>query len=196
MVWNVKGTVIEGCASEGQCPLFLGRDMEEPCKSFLLMQIKEGQIDNVDVGGTLVIAVADLYSGKAADLPVKGGEGGIYISSTATEEQRKLLEPFLVNNVPGFLIVKKCLGVRFVDITLSQEGNTYHITMPYGELKGSVLVGGDGKNVQRLENLLTSMYFSDVKVCNTDFWKYTDFGKNFEFVNRSGFMTEFNLHGE
>jgi len=144
----------------------------------------------------LVIAVADLYSGKAADLPVKGGEGGIYISSTATEEQRKLLEPFLVNNVPGFLIVKKCLGVRFVDITLSQEGNTYHITMPYGELKGSVLVGGDGKNAQRLENLLTSMYFSDVKVCNTDFWKYTDFGKNFEFVNRSGFMTEFNLHGE
>lgn len=196
MVWNVRGTVIEGCASEGQCPLFLGRDMEELCKSFLLMQIKEGQIDNVDVGGTLAIAVADLYSGKAADLPVKGGEGGIYISSTTTEEQRRLLQPFLVNNVPGFLIVKKCLGVRFVDINLSQEGNNYHVTMPYGELKGSLMVGGDGKNPQRLENLLTSAYFSDVKVCNTHFWKYTDFGKNFEFTNRSGFMTEFNLQGE
>ncbi len=195
MVWNVRGTVIEGCASEGQCPLFLGRDMEELCKSFLLMQIKEGQIDNVDVGGTLAIAVADLYSGKAADLPVKGGEGGIYISGTTTEEQRRLLQPFLVNNVPGFLIVKRCLGVRFVDINLSQEGNNYHVTMPYGELKGSLMVGGDGKNPQRLENLLTSAYFSDVKVCNTHFWKYTDFGKNFEFTNRSGFMTEFNLQG-
>ena len=123
MAWNVKGTVIEACASEGQCPLFIGRDMEKPCKSFLFMQIKEGKIDNVDVGGTLAIAVSDLYSGKAADLPVKGGEGGIYISSTTTDEQRRLLEPFLVNNVPGFLIVKKCLGVRFVDINLKREGN-------------------------------------------------------------------------
>jgi hypothetical protein len=73
MVWNVKGTITEGCASEGQCPLILGRDMEKPCKSFLIAQIKEGKIDNVDIGGTLVIAVADLFSGKAADLPVKGG---------------------------------------------------------------------------------------------------------------------------
>ena len=68
--------------------------------------------------------------------------------------------------------------------------------MPYGEMKGSVMIGGDGKNPQRLENLLTSAYFSDVKVCNTHFWKYNDFGKNFEFKNRSGFMTEFNLHGK
>ena len=196
MTWNVKGTVIEACASEGQCPLFIGRDMEKPCKSFLLMQIKEGQIDNVDVGGTLAIAVSDLYSGKAADLTVKGGEGGIYISSNTTDEQRKLLEPFLVNNAPGFLIVKKCLGVRFVDINLKREGNDYHVTMPYGELKGSVMVGGDGKNPQRLENLVTKDVFLDVKVCNTHFWKYNDFGKNFEFTNRSGFMTEFDLQGK
>jgi len=196
MAWNVKGTVIEACASEGQCPLFIGRDMEKPCKSFLLMQIKEGQIDNVDVGGTLAIAVSDLYSGKAADLPVKGGEGGIYISSNTTDEQRRLLEPFLVNNIPGFLIVKKCLGVRFVDITLKRDGNDYHITMPYGELKGSVMIGGDGKNPQRLENLVTKDVFLDVKVCNTHFWKYNDFGKNWEFTNRSGFMTEFDLQGK
>jgi hypothetical protein len=196
MVWNVKGTITEGCASEGQCPLILGRDMEKPCKSFLIAQIKEGKIDNVDIGGTLVIAVADLFSGKAADLPVKGGEGGIYISNNTTEEQRKLLQPFLVNNIPGFLITKKCLGVKFVDINLSQQGNDYHATMPYGELKGSVMMGGDGKTPQRLENLLTDACFSNVKVCNTHFWKYKDFHKNFKFTNRSGFMAEFNLKGD
>ena len=196
MVWKVRGTITEGCASEGQCPLLLCRDMAELCKSFLITQIKEGQIDNVDVGGTLAIAVADLYSGKAADLPVKGGEGGIYISNNTTEEQRRLLEPFLVNNVPGFIIVRKCLGVRFVDINLTKEGNDYHATMPYGELKGSVMVGGDGKSPQRLENLMTDALFSNVKVCNTHFWRYSDFGKNFEFSNRSGFMAEFSLQGE
>jgi hypothetical protein len=170
--------------------------MEKPCKSFLIVQIKEGKIDSVDMGGTLAIAVADLYSGKAADLPVKGGEGGIYISNITTEEQRRLLEPFLVNNVPGFLIVRKCLGVKFVDINLSQHGNDYHATMPFGELKGSVMVGGDGKNPQRLENLLTDSCFSDVKVCNTHFWEYKDFDKDFQFTNRSGFMAEFNLTGQ
>ena len=195
MSWNVKGTVIEACASEGQCPLFIGRDMEKPCKSFLLMHIKEGKIDNIDVGGNMAIATSDLYSGKAADLPVKGGEGGIYISSTASAEQRRVLEPFLVNNVPGFLIVKKCLGVRFVDIKLSQEGNNYHITMPYAELKGSVMIGGDGKTAPRLENLVTDQFFKDVKVCDTHFWKFKDFGKDWSFVNRSGFMTEFDLRG-
>jgi len=168
-----------------------GRDREEPCRQFAVFQIKEGQIDNVDVGGILVITVADLFSAKVADVVTKGGEGGIYISETATEEQRKVLEPFFVNNVPGLVLVRKCLGVRFVNITLSQEGNTYHITMPYGELKGSLTVGGDGKNPQRLENSAVSALFSDVKVCNTQFWKYSDFGKNWGFVNRSGQMADF-----
>jgi hypothetical protein len=194
MSWNVKGTLIEGCAAEGQCPLLLGRDREEPCKSFLIVNIKEGKIDNVDVGGTVAIAVTDLYSAKAADLPAKGGEGGMYISDKTTEEQRKVLQPFLVNNVPGFIIQKKCLGVKFVDINLKQEGNDYRATMPYGELKGSVMTGGDGSPV-RLQNLMTDPVFSDVKVCNTHFWKYKDFNKNFNFKNRSGFMAEFNLQG-
>jgi len=126
----------------------------------------------------------------------KGGEGSIYISDTATEEQRKVLEIFFVNNVPDWLLVRKCLGVRFVNIALSQEDNTYHITMPYGELKGSLTVGGDGKNPQRLENSLFSILLSDFRICNTHFWKYNDFGKNWEFVNRSGIMANFDLQRE
>jgi hypothetical protein len=196
MAWKMKGVWYEGCASEGHCSMFFGRDMEAPCKSFQVFQIKEGQINNVDVGGILVITVADLFSGKFSDLMAKGGEGGIYISETATEEQRKVLEPFFVNNVPGWFMVRKPLGVRFVDIKLSKEDNTYHITMPYGELKASLTVGGDGKNPQRLENSLFSMILPDIKICNTHFWKYHDFGKNWEFVNRSGVMADFDLHGE
>ena len=196
MAWKIKGVWYEACASEGYCSFMFGRDREEPCKQFAVFQIKEGKIDNVDVGGILAITVTDLFSEKAADVMAKGGEGGIYISDTATEDQRKVLQPFLVNNVPGASLVRKCLGVRFVNITLSQEDNTYHITMPYGELKGSLTVGGDGKNPQRLENSLFSMMMRDVKICNTHFWKYSDFGKNWEFVNRSGVMAEFDLQGE
>ncbi|TET79536.1 DUF1326 domain-containing protein [candidate division TA06 bacterium] len=196
MSWKMKGILYEACASEGQCSMWFGRDMEAPCKSFMVFQIKESQINNVDVGGLLAITVADLFSPNFADLMVKGGEGGIYISDTATEEQRKVLEPFFVNNVPGWLLVRKPLGVRFVDINLSQEGNTYHLTMPFGELKMSLTVGGDGKNPQRIENSLFSMVLSDIKICNTHFWKYRDFQRNWEFVNRSGVMAKFDLQGE
>lgn len=120
----------------------------------------------------------------------------IYISDTITDEQRSCLEPFFVNNIPGFLLLKKPLGVRVVEINLNQEGNTYHITMPYGEMKLSLTPGGDGKNPQRLENSIFSVFFSDIKICNTHFWKYNDFGKKWEFVNRSGAIADFNLKGK
>jgi hypothetical protein len=194
MAWKMKGVWYEGCAAQGQCAHYFGRDREEPCKSFQVFQIKEGYIDNVDIGGVLVVMVVDLFSRKFVDLLVKGGEGGIYISDTASEEQKRVLEPFLDNNVPGHL-AKKCLGVKFVKINLSQEDNTYHITMPYGELKLSLTVGLDGKNPVRLENCMFSMLFPDLKICNTHFWKYNDFERDWEFVNRSGVIADFDMQG-
>ncbi|MBA7476739.1 MAG: DUF1326 domain-containing protein [Dehalococcoidia bacterium] len=195
MSWKMKGVWYEACAAEGHCGMYFGRDMEAPCKSFQLFQIKDGQIDNVDVGGILVITVADLFSPKFIDLMLQGGEGGIYISEAASAEQRRVLEPFFTNNVPGMILVRKSLGVRFVDINLSQEDNTYHITMPYGEMKLSLTVGGDRKNPQRLENSIFSAVLLDIKICNTHFWKYSDFGKNWEFVNRSSVIADFDLQG-
>ena len=194
--WNIIGTWYEACAAEGHCSMYFGRDLETPCKSFQLFQINEGKIHDVDISGVLVINVIDLYSPEAADLLLKGGEGGIYISNATTDEQRKYLEPFFVNNVPSMLLVRKSLGVKYVDINLNQEDKTYHITMPHGEMKLSLTLGGDGKNPQRLENSLFSMFISDIKICNTHFWKYNDFGKNWEFINRSGAIANFNLQGQ
>ncbi len=194
--WNTKGNWYEACASEGHCSYYFGRDREEPCKSFQLFQFEEGKLGDVDVSGVLAINVVDLYSNKAADLIVKGGEGGVYISDKTTEEQRKYLEPYFVNNVPGSSILRKSLGVKFVNIELSQEGNTFHVTMPYGEMKLSFTPGLDGKNPQRLENSPFGMFFSDIKICNTHFWKYNDFGRNWDFKNRSGVIASFDGKGK
>jgi len=194
--WSIKGVWYEACAAEGHCSMYFGRNMESPCKSFQLFQIIEGKFQDVDVGGVLAINVVDLFSPKAADLMAKGGEGGIYFSKDASEEQRKYLEPFFVNNIPSGLLVRKVLGIKYVDITLEQEGNTYKIKMPYGEMNLSLAPGGDGKNPQHIENSLFSMIFSDIKICNTHSWKYNDFGKNWEFTNRSGAIADFNLQGK
>jgi hypothetical protein len=196
IVWNMKGVWYEACAAEGHCSFYFGRDRETPCKSFQIFQIKEGKISDVNIGGILAINVIDLYSNKAAELLAKGGEGGLYISNNATDEQKKYLEPFFSNNVPGGLLLRKILGTRYVNININQEDKTYHITMPYGEVKMTLTTGGDGKNPQRLENSLFSVFFKDIKICNTQFWKYNDFGKNWEFVNRSGAIADFDLQGK
>ena len=192
----MKGIWYEACAAEGHCSLYFGRDLKAPCKSFQVFQIEEGKIHDVDLSGVLAINVVDLFSPKFADFMMKGGEGGIYISENTTEAQRKYLEPFFIKNIPEVLLVKKPLGIKYVDIKISQEDKTFHITMPYGEMKQSLTPGGDGKNPQRLENSIFSMFFSDIKICNTHFWKYNDFGKNWEFMNRSGAIANFNMSGK
>ena len=195
ILWNMKGVWYEACASEGLCSFYFGRDRETPCKSFQVFQFEEGKIGDIDVSGVLAINVVDLYSNRAADLMLKGGEGGIYISNKTNAEQRKYLEHFFINNIPGMIILKKVLGIKYVEIDFHQEGNTFHITMPYGEIKLSFTPGLDGKNPQKLENSLFGMYLSDLKICNTHFWKYNDFGKNWEFKNRSGVIADFDLKG-
>jgi hypothetical protein len=194
--WYMKGTWYEACAAEGHCSFYFGRDREEPCKSFQVFQINNGKIGEIDISGILAVNVIDLYSNKASDLMAKGGEGGVYISERATQEQKKYLEPFFNHNIPGMLLIRKVLGIRYVDINLKQVGNTFHLTMPYGEMKLSLAPGGDGKNPQRIENSIFSMMLSDIKVCNTHFWNYNDFGKKWEFINRSGAIANFNLQGK
>ncbi|MHA2471657.1 MAG: DUF1326 domain-containing protein, partial [Promethearchaeota archaeon] len=180
--WSTKGVWYEACASEGHCSLYFGRDLESPCKSFQLFQFTEGKFGDVDISDVLAINVIDLYSKKAADAMVKGGEGGVYISDKTTEEQRRYLEPYFVNNVSGGSILRKSLGVKYVDIQFDQEGDTFHVRMPFGEMKLSYTPGLDGKNPQRLENSPFGVFFSDLKICNTHFWKYKDFGRDWSFV--------------
>ncbi|MFC2038146.1 DUF1326 domain-containing protein [Chloroflexota bacterium] len=196
MTWNIKGVWHESCASEGHCSFYFGRDREEPCKQFVLYQIEEGQIEGVDVGGILVIGIADIYSNKFSELVSRGAEGAIYISDNATGGQKKVLESFFVNNVPGISLIRNCLGVKYVKIELSEEGTTRHIKMPYAEWESTLTVGGDGKNPQRLENSVFSRSFPVVNLCNTHYWKYKDFDRNWEFVNRSGARAGFDLKGK
>ncbi len=190
----MKGTWYETCAAQGQCAHYFGRDRDEPCKSFQLFEIKEGEIDGVDISGILVMELADLFSPKFADLLGQGGEGGIYISDKTTEEQRKVLEPFFMNNVPGWLLTRKPLGLRFVPINLNKEDNTYHISMPYGEMKLTPTAGLDGSPV-RVENCLFNTVFPRINVCNSHFWRYKDFGKDLDFQNRAGVICEFDMQG-
>jgi hypothetical protein len=63
-------------------------------------------------------------------------------------------------------------------------------------MKLSYTPGLDGKNPQRLENSIFGLYISDLKICNTHFWNYNDFDRNWEFKNRSGVVATFDMKGK
>jgi len=157
--------------------------MESPCRNFAVYDIREGQINGVDMAGVRIISVADILSTRAADLPVSGTAAAVYVSENATEEQRPILEAFVTTSLP--LPVRESRGVKFVPIDISLDGPNYHITMPFGELKGSLTIGRDGTNPQRIENSPVP-FLRDLKIANTELWRYNDLGRNWEYRNRSG----------
>jgi len=201
--WELKGTFFECCIQNGHCPLWFGRDIAgEACKNMATFQIEEGHIDNVDMKGIIIIHHGDGIGPKCEDLDMsKGGgykEGAVYISDNATEEQRKLLEPFVRKNLGG-VIFKKFLGVKFVKIDITEENGIYHVTYPFGEMKQTPAIGDDGKNPMRLENgtrYNLVVLPIDCIFCNTLFWKFNDYGKNLEYHNTSGCMSKFDCKGD
>ena len=66
--------------------------------------------------------------------------------------------------------------------------------MPYGEIKITPTAGLDGTPV-RVENSLFNAVFPQINVCNCHLWKYKDFGKDFDFQNRAGVISEFSMQG-
>ena len=188
--WMLEGIFYECChAREGQCSLQFGREMPHPCGCLATYQIKTGQIQNVDMTGINILFHMDNIGPKPSD---GAGEGAIYISDTATEEQRKILEPFVMENMEGRMW-RKTLGIKFVRIDISENDDTYSITTPCSEQNLTLTVGGDGKTPIRIENGGLS-FLSDVKIC-TGAWKYNDYGKNLEFRNTSGQVADFTLRG-
>ena len=192
--WTLKGNFYECCRMEGHCPIWFGRDLwDEPCVNFATYEIEEGQIQDVDMKGITIIYHQNNIGPKFSDLSIPKREGAIYISDNASDEQRKILEPFSTTHIRADNW-KKCLGVKFVKIDIKKGNGTYHITMPFGEQQITLTTGGDGKNPVRIDNPPLT-FVSDVKVGNGDVWKFSDYGKNFAFHNTSSVIAYFTFEG-
>ena len=188
--WMLKGVFYECCRVEdGHCALWFGRDLPKACANMATYQITEGYIQDVDMKGIVIMQHQEGIGPKVADMAKGAKEGASYISDNVNEEQRGRLETFLKTGL-GIRPWEKNFGVKVVKIDLLEENGTYHITMPFGEQKMSLTVGGDNKNPMRLENHRNPA-FSNVRFCNTQTWKYHDYGKNLEFHNTSGAIADF-----
>jgi hypothetical protein len=126
MAWNVKGSYFETCSCDLMCPCNLSMDhgaTYDFCRVTLVFNVKEGQVDGVDVGGVTVAAIADT--------PKVMTEGnwrlGVFIDDKASDEQAEKLLGVFSGQLGGPMgglapLVGENLGVERASIEVREDG--------------------------------------------------------------------------
>lgn len=190
--WHVKGVYHEACASEGHCPYYFGRDKEGGCRYFMVFRLDDGQANGIDLSGLVVVYAGDLPHSTYREVVEKGSEGGIYVDSKASPQQREVLDTLVTQSIGG-LLMKKNFGIKYVDIEVREADGTVRVNMPFGEMEQYLTKGPDGRPV-RLENQ-TLGFLTDAKACHTPYWNYEDHGRHFQYRDRCGTWADFALEG-
>src|SRR5438270_3324864 len=126
MSWKIAGSYFETCSCDVVCPctasLALGAT-NDYCRVVLVFNVKDGEVEGVDVSGLTVAAVADT--------PKVMSEGnwrlGVFIDSAASDEQAEKLGGVFSGALGGPMealgpLVGENLGVERAPIEVHEEG--------------------------------------------------------------------------
>jgi hypothetical protein len=188
--WELKGIYHETCASEGHCPYYFGRDKEGGCRYFMVFRITGGSVNGVDLAGISTVYMGDLPYPTFAEVEAKGSEGAVYISDSATPEQREVLDTLVLEALGGALM-KRILGVRYARIDIQEEEGAVEVKMPTGEMRLELTRSHNGEPV-RLENV-TMPFLSNVKAAHAPFWHWDDYGRHYRYKDRCGTWADFRM---
>jgi len=131
MPWNLRGSYAETCSCELMCPCNLSLDhgaTYDFCRVTLAFNIREGEVEGVDIGGRRVVAIADT--------PKVMTEGnwrlGLFVDDQATDEQfEKLVRVFggqLGGPMAGLApLVGEMAGVERAAIEFSDDGLLHRV---------------------------------------------------------------------
>jgi hypothetical protein len=126
VAWNLKGSYAETCSCELMCPCNLTFDhgaTYDYCRPTLAFDIREGDIDGTDVGGTKLVLIADT--------PKVMTEGnwkvGLFVGEEATDEQMDKLVAVFSGQLGGPMgalapLIGEVLGVERAPIELTNDG--------------------------------------------------------------------------
>jgi hypothetical protein len=125
MSWNIAGSYFEACSCDVVCPctasLSLGATRDR-CNVTLIFNVKEGEVDGVDVSGLTVAAVADT--------PKVMSDGnwrlGVVIDAAASDEQAEKLGGVFSGALGGPMealgpLVGENLGVERLPIEVDED---------------------------------------------------------------------------
>jgi hypothetical protein len=128
MAWKVSGQSIELCSCEMLCPCWLGPEGNPDhgwCAGGFVFDVREGNSDGVDLGGTGVFLTAfwpgNFFGGN--------GTARLYLDESASDDQRRELEAIFSGHKGGHLeglfgaVVTKWLPARSAKIDIQWGDN-------------------------------------------------------------------------
>ena len=131
MAWSLKGSYVETCSCELMCPCNLSFDhgaTYDFCRATLVFNVREGEVDGTDIGGTRLAVIIDT--------PKVMTDGnwrlGVFVDEGASDEQAdKLVQVFsgqLGGPMAGLApLVGEMLGVRRVPIEMVDDGGRHSV---------------------------------------------------------------------
>ncbi len=126
MAWNIEGSYFESCSCDVICPCtasFALGATHDYCRVTLVFNVKQGDVEGVDVGGLSVAVVADT--------PKVMSDGnwrlGLFIDSNASDEQAEKLGGVFSGALGGPMqalgpLVGEVLGVERAPIEFHEDG--------------------------------------------------------------------------
>jgi hypothetical protein len=126
MAWNLRGSYAETCSCELMCPCNLTFDhgaTYDFCRVTLAFDIREGEIEGIDIGGRRVVLIADT--------PKVMTEGnwrlGMFVDDQATDEQFDKLVKVFGGQLGGPMamlapLVGEVVGVERAAVEVSTDG--------------------------------------------------------------------------
>jgi hypothetical protein len=131
MAWRIAGSYFETCSCDVICPctasLALGATHDR-CMVTLVFNVREGDVEGVNVGGLTVAAVADT--------PKVMTDGnwrlGVFIDEAATDEQAEKLGAVFSGALGGPMealgpLIGEHLGVRRAEIDVREDGLSHAV---------------------------------------------------------------------
>jgi hypothetical protein len=126
MAWRLKGSYVETCSCELMCPCNLSFDhgaTYDFCRVSLVFDIRDGDVQGVDISGRKVVIIAD-----APKIMTEGNwRLGVFIDDQATEEQFEKLVQVFSGELGGPMaalkpLVGEVLGAERAAIEVHEDG--------------------------------------------------------------------------
>jgi hypothetical protein len=131
MAWRIAGSYFETCSCDVICPCtasFSFGATQDYCRVVLVFNVKDGEVDGVDVSGLKVAAIADT--------PKVMSDGnwriGVFIDADASDEQAEKLGGVFSGALGGPMealgpLIAENLGVERATIDVQEDGGRHSV---------------------------------------------------------------------
>jgi hypothetical protein len=131
MSWKLEGSYFETCSCDVICPCLASFSLgatHDYCRVGLVFNVRQGEVEGVEVGGTTVVAIVD-----SPKVMTDGNwKLGVFIDAAASDEQAAKLGAVFSGALGGPMeglvpLIGEDLGVRRAPITVEEDGVRHSI---------------------------------------------------------------------